>query len=66
VIIFAGKDIENRIWPTKLRGMVAIHASKGLTRKQFEKMIEVWLRAKRSPSHRAGLLFWRTRILECA
>lgn len=28
-IINAGKDIENRSWPTKFRGPVCIHAAKG-------------------------------------
>lgn len=28
LIIHAGKDIENRTWPTKMRGRVLIHASK--------------------------------------
>jgi len=27
--IFHGKDVENRTWPTKFRGRVYIHASKG-------------------------------------
>jgi hypothetical protein len=29
-IINAGKDIENRDWPTKFRGPVCIHAAKGV------------------------------------
>jgi hypothetical protein len=28
-ILFSGKDIENRDWPTRFRGPVFIHASKG-------------------------------------
>lgn len=31
-----GKDIENRDWPTKIRGRVAIHASKGCTLGEYE------------------------------
>lgn len=31
-----GKDIENRTWPTKVRGRVAIHASKGCTVDEYE------------------------------
>lgn len=31
LILHAGKDIENRTWPTKLRGRVWIHAAKGMT-----------------------------------
>ena len=29
-ILFDGKDVENRNWPTKFRGLVLIHASKGV------------------------------------
>lgn len=28
-ILYDGKDVENRNWPTKFRGQVLIHASKG-------------------------------------
>jgi len=27
-ILYAGKDVENRSWPSKIRGRVAIHAAK--------------------------------------
>ena len=30
LIVHHGKDIENRTWPTKIRGRIAIHASKRL------------------------------------
>jgi hypothetical protein len=30
------KDIENRTWPTKFRGRVLIHASKGMTKQEYE------------------------------
>lgn len=36
LILHAGKDIENRTWPTRFRGRVAIHASKGMTRQEYE------------------------------
>lgn len=29
-ILFAGKNVENRTWPTRFRGHVLIHASKGV------------------------------------
>ena len=35
-IIHAGKDIENRDWPTKFRGPVCIHAAKGMTTAEHE------------------------------
>ncbi len=36
LIVNAGKDIENRSWPTKFRGRFLIHASKGMTRDEYE------------------------------
>lgn len=35
-IINAGKDIENRDWPTKFRGPVCIHAAKGMTDREWD------------------------------
>jgi hypothetical protein len=35
-IIYAGKNIENRSWPTHFRGPVAIHASKNMSRSEYE------------------------------
>jgi hypothetical protein len=31
LIMNGGKDIENRNWPTKVRGRVLVHAAKGVT-----------------------------------
>lgn len=39
-IINAGKDIENRDWPTRYRGAVAIHAAKGMTRDEYEDCLD--------------------------
>lgn len=39
MIMHAGKDIENRDWPTRFRGRVLIHASKGMTRDEWA---EAW------------------------
>ena len=39
LIINAGKDIENRNWFTKVRGRVLIHASKGITKREW---LEAW------------------------
>jgi len=36
LILKAGKDIENRCWPTKFRGRILIHAAKGCTRQEFK------------------------------
>jgi hypothetical protein len=40
LIIHGGKDIENRTWPTKFRGTVLIHASKGMTRGEYESAVD--------------------------
>jgi len=34
-IVHAGKDIENRNWPTRFRGRFLIHAAKGCTREEY-------------------------------
>lgn len=38
-IINAGKDVENRDWPTRFRGPVCIHAAKGMTRYEFDSFV---------------------------
>lgn len=35
-IIHAGKDIENRSWPTNYRGPFLIHAAKAMTRREYD------------------------------
>lgn len=35
LILNAGKDIENRDWPTDRRGRFLIHASKGMTQDEY-------------------------------
>lgn len=35
-IMALGKNIENRTWPTKLRGRVLLHASQGMTLAEYE------------------------------
>jgi len=35
MILYNGKDIENRTWPTKVRGRVLIHASQGMTKGEW-------------------------------
>lgn len=35
-IIHAGKDIENRDWPTNVRGEFYIHAAKGMSRAEYQ------------------------------
>jgi hypothetical protein len=40
LIIHGGKDIENRTWPTKFRGHFLVHASKGMTRKEYIEVLD--------------------------
>ena len=40
LILKAGKDIENRCWPTKIRGRILIHAAKGCTRVEMEDALD--------------------------
>ncbi len=37
LIIYGGKDIENRDWFTPLRGRFLVHAAKGMTANEYEK-----------------------------
>lgn len=38
------KDIENRSWPTRFRGPVLVHASKGMTNDEYEDVEELlWM-----------------------
>lgn len=46
-----GKDIENRTWPTKVRGRVAIHASKGCTVDEYNDAIDFLLAAGVRKTH---------------
>lgn len=36
LILNAGKDIENREWPTRFRGRVLLHTGKGMTRDEYD------------------------------
>jgi hypothetical protein len=42
LIIHGGKDIENRQWPTRVRGRVLVHAAKGMTVDEWE---DAWIHA---------------------
>lgn len=36
LIVNGHKNIENRTWPTRVRGPVLIHASKGMTKSEYD------------------------------
>ena len=40
LIMNAGKDIENRVWHTSVRGRILVHAAKGMTRDEYESGID--------------------------
>lgn len=40
LILHAGKDIENRVWSTRLRGRILVHAAKGMTRDEYREALE--------------------------
>lgn len=40
LIIHAAKDIENRTWPTRVRGDVLIHAGKTMSRHDYQDAVE--------------------------
>lgn len=54
LILKAGKDIENRCWPTKVRGRILVHAAKGMTRAEHEDAILFAADAIRSDPRNAG------------
>ncbi|MDG9809498.1 MULTISPECIES: ASCH domain-containing protein [Pseudomonas] len=45
LIIHGGKDIENRTWHTKFRGRFLVHASQGMTNKEYCDGLEFAMRA---------------------
>ncbi len=47
-ILNAGKDIENRDWPTAQRGAFYIHAAKGMSRTEYDDFCDFYERAIRS------------------
>jgi hypothetical protein len=49
LIVNGYKDIENRSWPTKFRGRALIHASKGMTRAEYDD-VEDYLMFGAAPS----------------
>lgn len=54
LILKAGKGIENRCWPTKVRGRILIHAAKGMTRGEHEDAIAFAVSAIRADPRNAS------------
>lgn len=47
LIVNGYKNIENRSWPTRFRGRVLIHASKGMTMGEYDDAVDVARNIKR-------------------
>ena len=56
LILKAGKDIENRCWPTKFRGRMLIHAANGMTRAEHEDAIAFAVQAIQADPRNAGAM----------
>lgn len=46
LIVHGWKPVENRSWPTRFRGRVLVHASKGMTRDEYDEGVAVARMAK--------------------
>ena len=40
LILLAGKNVENRSWPTYTRGPILIHAAKSMTKKEYTEAMD--------------------------
>jgi len=54
LVVLGLKDIENRTWVTHERGTILVHASKGMTRIEYEDAIEFAVEAIRADPRHAG------------
>lgn len=50
-IFNAGKDVENRDWSTPVRGLIGIHAGKGMTRREYEDFVGFYESRHRCCTH---------------
>lgn len=72
LIVNGFKDIENRDWPTNFRGELLVHASKTLSRSDYDETVEdlqaLGLYPPSLPAYdameRGGLVGW-TRVVDC-
>lgn len=69
-LILHGKDVENRTWHTVFRGPVLIHASQGMTRKEWNEAYVFALNARkitipRFESLQRGGIIGQVEIVNC-
>lgn len=55
LIVNGYKDVENRTWPTNVRGTVLIHAAKGMTEREYYDALG-WIMHKPAIAHAAPLM----------
>lgn len=54
LIMRAGKDVENRCWPTRVRGRVLVHAAKGMTRDEHNDALHFAVDSIRADPRNSG------------
>jgi len=54
LIVYGGKDVENRDWASRYVGPLLIHASKGCTRAEYEEAFEFVMSDDRLWHHKAS------------
>lgn len=58
------KDIENRSWPTKFRGRFLVHASKGMTRQEYQSVRDTMWLPPMEELQRGGIV-GETTLVDC-
>jgi hypothetical protein len=64
LILNAGKEIENRDWPTRFRGRFLIHASKGMTLDEYDNAVDTAILAGRKRPFKPGTILPAPKDLE--
>ncbi len=64
-LVFHGKDIENRSWPTKYRGPLLIHASKNYDRQAEEWLARNFPRIELSSPLYGGMIIGKVNVVDC-
>lgn len=62
LIVNGHKDIENRVWSTRYTGQLLIHASKGMTRDEYEDVAEML--AEEAPFRDMGIILPDRNVIE--
>lgn len=67
LIVNGYKDVENRSWPTNVRGVVGIHAGKKFDREGYEYVLDCFpqINLPRPDEFERGGIVGRTKITDC-